>query len=283
MRFLCYSSLVISERLVFKPDHQIEAHPSDFGLDFEELRLQTSDGLRLHAWLFPGKRDVAFIWFHGNSGNITQRLDTVQLLHDHLGVSILLFDYRGYGRSEGRPSEPGVYRDGEAAVAWVRQHPRLGKQPLVLFGRSLGSAIAVEMALRFHRPPAGEGKGEGLAGVVLEAAFLSIQEVAKKALPGRIFTPLFTTRFNNAAKIKIVRAPVLIIHGDRDGDVPFSHGLRLFKRASEPKWLYTVAGAGHDDIMQIAGEEYFATLDRFLERIERKSSTSQTTWLEVTR
>jgi len=262
---------VLSERLVFKPDKQIAGHPSQFGLEFEEVWLETSDRVRLHAWHFPGPRELALVWFHGNRGNISQRLDTVRLLHDHLGLSILLFDYRGYGRSEGRPSEQGLYRDGEAAVQWVRQHPRLGNQPIVFFGRSLGSAVAVEMATR-SQP----------SGVVLEAAFPSIQEVAKKSLSGRIITPLFLTRFNTAAKIQRINAPVLIIHGDRDEDVPITHGLRLFQQCNQPKWLYTVSGAGHHDVMQVAGEKYFEALGRFIERIEGKRSVeAKSTWLEV--
>jgi len=257
---------VFEERLIFKPTRELTTDPATMGLAFREVWLQAADGPRLHAWLIPGPRRALWVWFHGYDGNIGDKLETVRLVSQGLGVPILIFDYRGYGRSEGRPSEGGLYLDGEAAVRWARDEPGLKGLPVVLFGRSLGAAIAVETARR-----------QDCAGLVIESAFVSIQAMAAATLLGRIVGPVMRTRLNSLAKIGSVRAPVLVIHGDRDEKVPFDHGLRLFRAVGEPKELLAVRGAAHEDVPERAGPSYLATLDRFLRRVGVAPSESSVT------
>ncbi len=246
---------MFEERLIFKPTRDVKTDPGKLGLPFREVWLQARDGVRLHAWLVPGGRPCAWVWYHGCDGNIGEKLEIARLVHGALGVSILIFDYRGYGRSEGRPSERGLCLDGAAAVQWVRREPELRELPLVLYGRSLGAAVAIETARR-----------EGCAGLIVESAFVSIQAMAAATVLGRVIGPLMSTRLNNLAKIGAVQAPVLVLHGDADEKVPVGHALRLFRAAPEPTELFLVSGASHDDIAERAGRPYLQALERLLRR-----------------
>ena len=134
------------DRQIFRPTGSVDARPEDLGLDYEEVFLTAGDGTRLHAWFFPGGSGVTLVFFHGNAGDISHRLDMIPVLQAGLDVSILLFDYRGYGRSEGAPTERGVYLDSLAAAEWARR--REGTRAVVYYGRSLGAAAAIETALQ---------------------------------------------------------------------------------------------------------------------------------------
>ena len=155
---------------IFRPTGSVDARPEDLGLDYEEVFLTAGDGVRLHAWFFPGGSGVTLVFFHGNAGDISHRLDMIPVLQAGLDASILLFDYRGYGRSEGAPTERGVYLDSLAAAEWARQ--REGTRAVVYYGRSLGAAAAIETALR--EPP---------DALIIEAAFLSVAEMAAVSHP----------------------------------------------------------------------------------------------------
>ena len=243
------------DRQIFRPAGSVDARPEDLGLDYEEVFLTAADGTRLHAWFFPGKSGVTLVFFHGNAGDVTHRLDMIPLLQAGLDVSILLFDYRGYGRSEGAPTERGVYLDSLAAAQWARE--REETRALVYYGRSLGAAAAIETALR--EPP---------AALIVEAAFLSIAEMAAVSHPfiGLVSRLWLRGRFDNASKISRLKTPLLVIHGDRDDTVPLDHGLRLYKAAPYRKELYIVRGAGHSDALFVDGQNYTARIDRFLRR-----------------
>ncbi|MBI3988988.1 MAG: alpha/beta hydrolase [candidate division NC10 bacterium] len=243
----------MEKRLIFYPHKTIIATPADEGLAYDDVSFKTSDGVVLNGWFVPGKPGSAtLLWFHGNAGNISHRVENITLLHNLLGIHVFIFDYRGYGRSEGKVSEKGTYRDAEAAYTYLRSRKDLDPSKIVFFGRSLGAAVAVEMALRAQ-----------CAGLILESPFTSIREIANHVFPLVGF--LFRTRYDSLSKIKRIRVPLLILHGDQDEIVPFSMGRRLFEAANEPKEFYRIKGADHNDTYLVGGIAYFEALGRFIE------------------
>ena len=244
--------LVLQERrLLFFPTRALVARPADFGLRAEELSIRTDDGLTLHGWWIAGPGRRVLIWYHGNAGNIADRLHNARWFVEQLGVAVVLVDYRGYGHSEGTPDEAGLYRDGLAihdAVA-ARGVPA---RDVVLFGRSLGGAVAVEVALR-----------RSAGAVVLESAFRSVPAMARVHYwfvpPGAI-----RTRMDNESKIGRVAAPLLFLHGDRDRVVPLAHSRRLSALAARPARLHVIEGAGHNDTYLVGGTPYAEAWRSFL-------------------
>ena len=248
---------LLEERLIFKPSQDHEGDPSSYGLSHEDIWFQAADGATLHGWFFPGGSGITWVFFHGNTLNISHRLGNVRLLCDGLGVSVFIFDYRGYGRSEGRPSEDGVYLDGQAAVAWTKANSSVDPCRLVYFGRSLGAAVALETALS-HPPMA----------LILEAPFSSIRAMAEETSLGKLTGRLMRIKMDNLSKIGRLQAPFMAIHGDGDETVGFAHGLRLFRAAPEPKEFYGVPGGGHKDCFVVGGERYLERLRQFLRRVD---------------
>jgi len=246
----------LENSFIFFPDKRIYATPRDLDLTYEEVYFTTQDGLRLNGWWIPGTGSpFTILWFHGNGGNISYRLDNIKLRHDVLGTNLFIFDYRGYGRSEGRPSEAGTYQDGDAAIRYLRGRADVDPTGIVFLGESLGSAVAVEIATRHH-----------CAALILEAPFLSIAEMAKESLPFLPIASLVRTKYDTLSKIGQVRVPLLIVHGENDEIVPFRHGERLFEAASEPKEFYAIKRARHNDLYMVGGQAYLDTINRFLNK-----------------
>jgi uncharacterized protein len=243
--------LILERSFLYFPERVLVVTPTEVGLVAEEVWLQAADGVRLHGYWLSGRGERALIWYHGNAGNISHRLPNARLLMDHFGLDMLLVDYRGYGRSQGQPSEAGLYRDGLAMYAESRARGYRPEQ-VVLFGRSLGAAVALEVA---RQQPAG--------AVILETPFLSIPTLARTLYPW-VPSILVRSRFDNAAKVQQVLAPKLIVHGDQDEVVPLAHGQRVFELAPEPKRFVQVAGAGHNDLVVVGGEPYLAAWREFL-------------------
>jgi fermentation-respiration switch protein FrsA (DUF1100 family) len=232
--------------------------PTALGLAHEELELRAEDGVRLHGWFLPVKDSRwTVLLCHGNGGNISHRLDRAILLQSRLRADVLLFDYRGYGQSEGSPDEEGTYRDARAAYRWLREH---GQRPerIVLFGESLGSAVALELAL-----------GAEARALVLESPFASVPAMARAVYWFLPVWPLVRTRYDNLAKIPRLRVPLLVLHGDRDEIVPYSQGRQLFEAAPEPKRFFTIRGASHNDTYLVGGEPYWRALREFLDGLDR--------------
>jgi fermentation-respiration switch protein FrsA (DUF1100 family) len=249
----------MEEKIIFQPDARIHQTPGSVGLAFDDVYFATDDGVRLNGWFVPRTGATStFLWFHGNAGNISHRVENIKLLHDQVNVNIFILDYRGYGRSEGTASEEGTYRDGAAAIELLRQRYGVEANKLIIFGRSLGAAVAAEMATRV----------QSLA-VILETPFTSVRDVARDKLPFLPIGPLLKTRYDVVEKNRKLSSPLLVLHGDRDEVVPFSHGKRVFDAAPQPKWFYTIAGAGHNDTYLVGGDSYFAALRRHIERAER--------------
>ena len=240
----------VEERFIYLPQKALEATPKAYGLEAETLWLD-SGGALLNGWWIRGSGQRALLFFHGNAGNIGHRLERAGLFARELHLDILLVDYRGYGESSGRPSEAGLYADGEAIYRCAADRG-FRREQIVLFGESLGSAVALETALRHP-----------CAAVILETPFLSIPAMAKTIYP---FLPSFLirTRFDNESKIAALSIPKLIVAAERDEIVPREHALRLFEVARPPKKLYVVSGAAHNDTYIAGGQQYLGMLKSFL-------------------
>ncbi|MCH8206390.1 MAG: alpha/beta hydrolase [Chloroflexi bacterium] len=249
---------LLDRYFIFFPERELVRTPGDVDVEYEEAFFSTSDGVRLHGWFVPSQSDTTLVWFHGNAGNISHRLENLLMLRHTLGLDIFIFDYRGYGMSEGSPSEKGMYRDAEAALEYVGRRSAPGEdRRLVLFGRSLGAAVAVEMATR-HQVDA----------LVLESPFRSVRLMAGRVypfLPSALLTAPFQSRFDSLSKIGRVNSPVMVLHGDMDDIVPLEEGQKLYEAANEPKRFYTIEGAGHNDTYVLGGSAYFDALKAFIE------------------
>jgi fermentation-respiration switch protein FrsA (DUF1100 family) len=268
MRILVLAALVYSaicfivSRLIYQPTR----YPGGWwhtqtDLGAHDVWLQTSDGLRLHAWLVrtpveaTGNR-LATLFLHGNGSNLAHSPGHLREI-SAAGSSVLILDYRGYGKSPGRPTERGLYRDADAGYDHLIGMG-YGPRQIVVHGESLGSAVAADLA---HRRPC--------AGLILECPFTSYSAIAGMLVPfvGR----LFASGFNTRRKISGVHAPLLIIHGDRDRTIPHAMGRALFEAANEPKAFWTVEGATHVDLVEVAGPLYRARLRAFYESILAQS------------
>lgn len=242
------------ESLVYFPETVLSARPEDFGLPCEEVRLATSDGPRIAAWWIPAPNPRgAVILAHGNGGNRSHRLDKAILFRE-LGLSTLLFDYRGYGGSEGNPSETGTYRDMDAAVDHAHEVRSVAPERTIFWGESLGAAVAVETATR--RP---------CGGLVVESGFASLPAMARAVYP---WVPGFMVRmrYDSLGRIPRISAPKLILHGPSDEVVPYRMGRDLYAAAQEPKRFSDLAG-GHNGGGILTSPEAQRALREFLDEV----------------
>lgn len=247
---------LLQSRLVFLPQVASGGMPTprDAGLDFEDVRLRTTDGETIHGWWVPARAPRgAVLLLHGNAGNIAHRIDYLPTLHD-LGYSTLLVDYRGYGASTGAPSEQGTYRDASAAWQYLVAVQGWKPRSIVILGESLGGGVATWLALE-HAPRA----------LVLASTFTSVPDLAAAIYPWLPVRWLSRIRYDSLARIGGIDAPVFIAHSRDDEVVPYTHGERLFAAAHQPKELLTMSG-GHNDTFLFARPEWAAALDAFLQR-----------------
>ncbi len=245
------------DRVVFQPSPGIDLRISDLGIEGEEVRLD-SDGVNIHGFYLPTARPLvnarAILFLHGNAGNASHRLPNAAELA-RLGTDVLLIDYRGYGMSEGTPSESGAYADARAGLAHLIEDRGIPEQRIILFGRSVGGAIAVDLA-----------RNRDLAGVILESTFTSIADVARGMI-GAPLAQLMRGRFDSASKIGQIRAPLLFFHGDQDRIIDYALGRRLFELAPEPKQFETISSAGHNDTVEVGARPYFARIAQFMDEV----------------
>jgi len=234
------------------PSREVTASPDQVGLAFESVEFTTEDGVRLDGWFVPAEapRGV-LLFFHGNAGNISHRLGSLQIFHD-LGLSTFIFDYRGYGRSEGEVSEDGSYRDGEAAWRYLTVERGIPNDSIVYFGRSLGASIAAHLAMK-----------QAPGALILESAFTSVPDVGARAYPFLPVRWLARFQYDTQEYLRSVSAPVLIIHSPQDEVIPFKFGRALFASANEPKQFLEIRG-GHNEGFQLSGKDYVGGIDRFL-------------------
>ena len=227
--------------------------PKAIAAEVEDVWMRTADGVRINAFYRPNptSRQV-LLWFHGNAENIGYDLDHLRALA-RIGVNILAVDYRGYGQSEGTPDEAGVYRDADAAYNYLIDERHFRAQDIIIYGHSLGGAVAVNLA---SRRPCG--------GLIVQSSFTNARAMARRMFLIPLIEYVVKSRFDSLEKICAVRAPILVVHGTQDEVVPFSMGQQLFAAASEPKRFYAVEDAGHNDLMEVGGESYLESLRVFI-------------------
>lgn len=236
------------------PGRELTASPSEIGLDYEDVAIVTGDGLSLHGWYVPAPSSRVLLFFHGNAGNISHRLASIRQFHS-LGLSILIIDYRGYGESEGEPSESGLQRDAEAAWRYLTETRKAAPENIVLFGRSLGGSVAAWLAAR-TQPRA----------LIVESAFTSVPDIAQEVYPW--LPARWLSRMQHATRgyVREVHCPVLVIHSRNDEIIPYHHGERIFAAANEPRALLTIAGS-HNDSFVGDEEGYLEGIQGFLSEI----------------
>ncbi len=233
------------------PGRDLDATPSAIGLDYEDVTLEASDGVKVHGWFVPGDSQLVVLYFHGNAGNISHRLYSIRDWHE-LGLSVFIIDYRGYGQSGGKPGEKGLYRDGEAAWQYLTGERGLAPENVIVFGRSLGGSVAAWLAAR-----------EQPAALIVESSFTSVPDIGQEAYP---WLPVrWLTRFKHATRdeVRDVSSPVLIVHSRDDEIIPFHHGEAIFEAANEPKTFLEIRG-GHNDGHAVSATAYREGMLAFL-------------------
>lgn len=234
--------------------HDLQATRSARALEFEEVEFTAEDGTRLTGLFAPhdNPRGVA-LFAHGNAGNVLTWLDTASELRDRHDLAVLLFDYRGYGDSEGTPSEEGLIQDARAARRWLAQRTGVTESDIVLIGRSLGGAVVTQLAA-----------DDGARGLILQSTFTSAPDVGNVHASWLLPSLTMQNRFESLKRIREYHGPVLVSHGDADEVIPFSHGRRMFAAAPGPKQFVTIPGGRHNDPL---GEEYTRALDEFIDSL----------------
>ncbi|HKD35466.1 MAG TPA: alpha/beta hydrolase [Pirellulales bacterium] len=244
----------LERNLLFFPARYPEGDWQPAGLNFEDAWFAAADGVRLHGWFVPCEKPRAVLLFaHGNGGNLSHRADPLRTLHDRLHVAAMIFDYRGYGRSEGTPDAAGILLDGRAARRWLAERAGVNESQIVLMGESLGGAVVVDMAA-----------ADGARGLVLDSTFSSIPDVAGWHYPLLPVSALTKTRLDSAGIIAKYHGPLLMFHGDKDQIIPIQFGRKLFAAANEPKRFVVLPGHDHNDPRP---DVFFAEFDKFLDTL----------------
>lgn len=242
----------MQDRILYYPEREVVQTPLDIGVEYEEVTLQTNDNVTISGWYIPAKHERGVLLFcHGNAGNISHRLASISIFHN-VGLSVMIFDYRGYGKSEGNPSEKGTYLDAEAAWDYLVDMKQKSPERIIVFGRSLGAAVATDIALK--KIP---------ACLILESSFLSVPEMGKEHYPWIPVKYLSKYHYSTRDKIQSITCPKLIIHSPDDEIVPFEHGKSIFEKAVQPKEFLQIKG-GHNEGFLISGDSYIEGLKRFV-------------------
>jgi fermentation-respiration switch protein FrsA (DUF1100 family) len=244
------------DHLLYLPDlpsRKVDITPENAGLAFESVTLTAEDGVKTDGWFLPHpKARATLLFFHGNAGNISHRLDSLALFHS-LGLSVLIIDYRGYGRSEGRPNEAGIYRDADAAWRHLVDTRQIAPEHILLFGRSFGGAVAAYLA---SRHPA--------LGLILESTFTSAPEMAAQLYPWLPARWLTRFKYDSRGRLADIHMPLLVIHSRQDDIIPFSHGETLYAEGRPPKQFFELNGSHNYGVMADI-KRYRRALDEFID------------------
>ncbi len=241
---LCALAFLYQSKLVFFPDRRLVTSPDRHGLQFKEIGIESGNGDRLHGWFLPADSATrALLYFHGNAGNISHRIESLGIFVD-LGLSVLIFDYRGYGKSEGRPGEAKTYEDGRAAWEYLVRQEGFRPDEIFLFGRSLGGSVAIRLATDVEP-----------AGLVVESCFPSITEMGVRVYPWLPVRILSRIRYDSESRVSTLTCDKLFIHSRQDDVVPFDMGRRLYEMASEPKRFLEISG-DHNSGFLTSGRTY---------------------------
>jgi fermentation-respiration switch protein FrsA (DUF1100 family) len=244
-------------QMIFHPVNELYQTPADWGLDYEEVTFSTADGVQLHGWYIPQQQSQqVLLFFHGNAGNISHRRDSIELFH-RMGLSVFIFDYRGYGKSRGTPDEPGLYQDAAAAWRYLTEERGIAGEQILIFGRSLGGAVAARLASEVQA-----------RGLILESTLSSAREFATATFP--ILSRLVTTRydFNTAQNLSEVNYPVLVLHSPDDEIMPFHLGEKVYMAAQQPKQFVRMQGDHNNGFLQ-SQPEYAQAFESWLQAIAK--------------
>jgi fermentation-respiration switch protein FrsA (DUF1100 family) len=237
---------------LYRPLREVAYTPEDIGIEFENVTLETADGVKLSAWYVPAKdAEMTILFCHGNGGNMMHRLDSISLFNK-LGLNCFIFDYRGYGQSEGKTTEEGTYIDAMTAYEWLTQTKKISSQEIIVFGRSLGGSIAAHVAERMK-----------VCALVLESCFTSYVDMGKKFYPYMPVRWFARFKYDTIGNLKKVRSPVMIIHSRNDEMIPFEFGLELYDTAAEPKEFVEITGS-HNDGFLVSDEIYIGAWKKWL-------------------
>lgn len=251
---VCVLLAFLQTKLIYFPTREYSQTPEDRGLEFDDLTLTTRDGVNVAAWYVKHAAATAsVIFFHGNGGNMSGRLDALALLH-RAGFNVLMLDYRGYGRSEGRPTEEGTYEDADAAWRYLADTEGERPERIVLFGRSLGGAVAIELALR-HEPGV----------LVVDSTFTNLYDIGRMHYPLLPVGWLLTYRYDSIEKVGRIHCPKLFVHAQDDSLIPMSNGRRLYEAATDPKEFLETPGEHNTGGFEYA-PEYAARVITFINR-----------------
>ncbi len=276
-------------RMIYYPNRQIEQTPDGVGLKYDDVTLTTSDGLRINGWFLPAAVPNAFgtkaglpatssavasakeglpasasaakltvLLFHGNAGNISHRFEKLAVLRS-LGVDTFIIDYRGYGRSEGKPDEQGTYRDARAAYDYLVTQRKVAPRSLVVYGESIGSAIAADLAAKVD-----------VGGLILEEAFTSVGDVGQRLFPFLPVRWLVRNKYDTLSKVPRIKVPLLILHSRDDEIFNMRHAQRLFAAGNDPKQLVELRGA-HNDAFLVSAATYHAALQKFFANLKTQA------------
>lgn len=239
-------------RMIFYPLRQLYQTPADWGLDYEDVRFNTEDDVQLHGWYVPNQHSQqVLLFFHGNAGNISHRRESIKLFH-RLGLNVFIIDYRGYGQSEGKPGEHGLYRDAASAWRYLTEDKGIAPDDIVIFGRSLGGAVAAKLASAVQA-----------RGLILESTFSSARDFAREVFPLLSRLVIIRYEFDTAEIMPQVKFPVLVLHSPEDEIMPFHLGERVYQSARQPKRFVRMKG-DHNNGFVISQPEYGQELGRWL-------------------
>lgn len=245
------TAMAIHDWLLFYPSKYPEGNWTPANLEYEDCWFESADGVKLHGWHCPHEKPrAALLISQGNAGNLSYWDDLLRFAHDKLGVSSFIYDYRGYGRSAGKPTVPGVLLDARAARTEFAKREGIDPRSIVLFGRSLGGAVSIDLAAE-----------EGARGLIVESTFTSLRDVAGGHYPPALVNLLVPDALNSASRIARHRGPLLLSHGTDDSIVPLVQGERLFAAANDPKQFVSIPGGDHNDPQT---SEYYRAFEKFI-------------------
>lgn len=246
--------ILLEQKSLYHPYKEIPETPKDRGITFEEINFRTTDGHLLNGWFVPAKDAKAtLLYCHGNAGNIYHRLHKVKFFHE-IGLNFFIFDYRGYGKSAGKPSEKGLYKDAQAAYDYLVSRNDVDKNKIVVYGKSLGGPVAADLCVNRQA-----------SALILEGSFASVALRAQQLYPFLPMKVLITQKYDTMSKVKDLRIPKLIAHGRQDEVISFRHAEILFAAAAEPKQFLPFDG-GHNDDIYVSSSAYKQELLKFLTR-----------------
>ncbi|HJM82740.1 MAG TPA: alpha/beta hydrolase [Nitrospinota bacterium] len=249
---------IMEPRLLFYPSKDLASTPLSLGLEFRDVIIE-SKGFNIHGWFLPEQgSDVYLIFYHGNAGNVSNNLEFARMVQVYK-VNLLMIDYRGYGRSDGFPTIDGVEEDAIATMAWLINNFKVDPTKIILWGRSLGVAMAMATAERYAN----------IGGVILESGFVSFRRIARYYYP--IIPACFISNaLDSGARMASLASPKLIIHGTHDTTIPFAHARELFALAQDPKQFMSVKFGGHNDVAHVGGQGYIRIIGKWIEDLKSK-------------